>query len=1093
MSKATNKEKLPKREQSFKIKHVSKNKLIPIVGIGASAGGLEAFTEVLKSLPIDIGMTYVLIQHLDPTHESVLTGLLSRTTKMPVTEVKDSMPVEANHVYVIPPNSDMTITDGVLKLTPRNKDGKPHLPIDHFFRSLAASRKENAIGVILSGTASDGTLGLKVIKAEGGITFAQDETAKYQGMPKAAIDSGCVDFVLPPAEIANELSRITHHPYIHQLKNSQEQEALIEGEDDLKKIFLLLHKSTNVDFSHYKIATIKRRIMRRMLLHKLPKFADYVKYLKENSGESELLHQDLLINVTSFFRDPQTFKFLKDIAFPRIAKNRTQREPIRVWVPGCATGEEAYSIAISLSEYLGEASLNIPIQVFGSDLNKNAIEKARKGVYSKSDIQDITPQRLERFFVQSDGGYQIVKSIRDLCIFAPHNVFADPPFSRLDLISCCNLLIYLDSVLQEKLFHIFHYALRPKGFLMLGKSESVGNSSERFSQIDKKFKVYSRKEIATRGVIDFRLNSPQIDIGSTKDTKKIQEDLPTGFDIQRAVDSVLLNQYTPASVVINNDLEIIQFRGLTGDYLEPATGKASFNLMKMARNGLGFELRSAISKVRKNGKPFRKEGVQVKQNGKTSRVILEVLPLKASGDESYYLVLFQNATNRGNTLSNEQKVVSHKRTAKDREIEELKQELSQVHEDMRSVTEEQEATNEELQSASEEVLSSNEELQSINEELETSKEELESTNEELTTVNEELQNRNQQLTEVHHYAEAIIRTVQVPLLILDSDLRVKTANRAFYQTFQVSKEDTEGNFIFDLGKGQWNIPALRTLLNEILPKDNVFDDYEVEHTFPTIGHKIMLLNARKFYKDGNNILLAIDDITERKSYEDQKDEFTGIVSHELKTPITTMKAFTQILQKRISQSGDKKDAYLLSNINTQADRLTNLINDLLNVSKIGAGKLSLDKKRFDLDSLVKKVVVDFQYTIESHSIIKEGDIKEMVYGDESRIEQVISNLITNAVKYSPQANKVIITLQSDKQNAIVKVQDFGFGIAKKDQRRIFDRFYRTSDKEKNSVSGFGLGLYISCEIIKRHNGKIWVDSTKGKGSTFSFSVPLKEV
>jgi two-component system CheB/CheR fusion protein len=1085
-----NRAKISKSERSIKIKHLSQNKSIPIVGIGASAGGLEAFTKFLKSLPIDIGMTYVLIQHLDPTHESVLTGLLSRTTKMPVTEVQDSMPVEANHVYVIPPNFDMTVTDGVLKLTPRSKDGKLHLPIDHFLRSLAESQKENAIGVILSGTASDGMLGLKAIKAEGGITFAQDDTAKYQGMPKAAIDSGYVDFILPPAEIANELSRITHHPYIYQPKNLQEQEALIEGEDDLKKIFFILHKNTNVDFSHYKIATIMRRIMRRMLLHKLPKLADYVKYLEENSGESDLLHQDILINVTSFFRDPQTFKFLKDTTFSRIVKNRTQKEPIRVWVPGCATGEEAYSLAISLSEFLEEVSLNIPIQVFGSDLNKIAIEKARKGMYSKSDVQDINPKRLERFFVHSEGGYQIVKSIRDLCIFAPHNVFADPPFSRLDLISCCNLLIYLDSVLQDKLLHIFHYALKPEGFLMLGKSESVGNSSEHFSQVDKKFKVYSRKDTVMRSVIDFRLNFPQVDVGSTKDTKKIHEDIPTGHDIQRVVDSILLTQYIPASVVINNDLEIIQFRGSTGDYLEPATGKASFNLIKMARNGLGFELRSAISKVRKNGKPFRKEDVPVNQNGKVSRIIIEVLPLKASGDEPYYLVLFQNATNHGKTLSNE-KVVSHKRGVKDLEIEELKQELAQAHEDMRSVTEEQEATNEELQSASEEVLSSNEELQSINEELETSKEELESTNEELTTVNEELQNRNQQLTEVHQYAEAIIRTVQIPLLILDSNLRVKTANRAFYQTFQVSEEDTEGNFIFDLGKGQWNISALRKLLNEILPKDNVFDGYEVEHTFPSIGHKIMLLNARKFYKDGDNILLAIEDITERKSYEDQKDEFTGIVSHELKTPITTMKAFTQILQKRISQNGDKKDEYLLSNINSQADRLTNLINDLLNVSKIGAGKFSLDKKLFDLDKLVKKVVVDFQYTVDSHSIVKKGDIKELVYGDESRIEQVLSNLIANAIKYSPQENKVIINLQSDKQNAIIRVQDFGFGIAKKEQRRVFERFYRTSDKEKNSISGFGLGLYISSAIIKRHNGKIWVDSTKGKGSTFSFSVPLK--
>ncbi|MBA3723572.1 MAG: PAS domain-containing sensor histidine kinase [Candidatus Levybacteria bacterium] len=403
----------------------------------------------------------------------------------------------------------------------------------------------------------------------------------------------------------------------------------------------------------------------------------------------------------------------------------------------------------------------------------------------------------------------------------------------------------------------------------------------------------------------------------------------------------------------------------------------------------------------------------------------------------------------------------------------------------------QEATNEELQSANEEILSSNEELQSINEELETSKEELESTNEELLTVNEELQNRNAELTEARDYAQAIIRTVRSPLLILDKDLRVKTANRAFFQTFQVDEKNTEGNFIYDLGKGQWDIPALRKLLNEILPKNNVFDNYEVEHVFPSIGHKIMLLNARKFYKDGENILLAIEDITERKSYENQKDEFIGIASHELKTPITTMKAFAQILQKRLGQSGDKKDVYLLNNINSQADRLTNIINDLLDVNKIEAGKLELHKKKFDLDALVKKVVVDFQYTVDTHSIIKAGKINELVYGDESGIEQVLANLITNAIKYSPKADKVVLNILTDKRNAIVRVQDFGFGIAKNDQERIFERFYRTSDKEKNNVSGFGLGLYISSEIIKRHHGKLWVESMTGEGSTFIFLLPLK--
>ncbi len=1080
MSKANN-EKATKRQ-------------FPIVGIGASAGGLEAATQLLKALPTNLGMGFVLVQHLDPTHESILATLLSKATAMPVSEAKDETHVKPNHVYVIPHNKDMTIINGVLKLTTRSTGNKLHMPIDQFFRSLAESQKEKAIGVVLSGTASDGTLGLKAIKSAGGITFAQDETAKYQGMPKAAIASGYVDLVLSPTRIAEELTRMNNHPFLQQLKTSRDNRELPEDADGLAKIFSMLNRSSGIDFRHYKRATMQRRIRRRMLLNKIKTLKDYVEYLKENNGEIALLCDDLLINVTSFFREPQAFQFLQDTIFPRMVENRLDKDPIRIWVPGCATGEEVYSIAISLSEFLTDKSLNIPVQIFGTDVSKSVIEKARTGIYSQDEIVNISPERLTRFFEKTDGVYQISKSIRELCIFAPHNVFGDPPFSKLDLISCCNLLIYLDIGLQDKILRAFHYALKPAGFLILGKSEAVGSSPELFSQIDKKYKIYTKKGAATRGIVNFGIINPKLERQDASSSDVIVEDAVDSVDIQKEADTILLSHYTPASVVVSNDLEIIQFRGSTGEYLEPHQGKPSFNLIKMAKGGLGFELRSAISKVRKSGSPFRKENIPISQSPTIRHVTVEVLPLKAAATEPHYLVLFEDTkgVSQAEILPSEQKVTHSKRGAKDKRIAELEQELAQVREDMRSITEEQEATNEELQTANEEILSSNEELQSINEELETSKEELESTNEELVTVNEELQNRNEQLIEARDYAEAIIRTVQVPLLILDRDLRVKTTNRSFQQLFQVTEEETTRNFVYDLGNGQWNIPVLRKLLNEILPKNNAFDNYEIEHTFPSIGHKIMLLNARKFYKDGENILLAIEDITDRKDIEKQKDLFIGIASHELKTPITTMKGYAQILEKRLSLRGDSKDTYLIQNINKQTDRLTSLINDLLNTSKIQAGKLVLEKKKFDLDAVVAKAIVDFQYATETHQIIKEGEIKEQVYGDQSRIEQVLVNLITNAIKYSPNADKVIVRLATDKKNAIVSVQDFGFGITKKDQEKVFERFYRTGDKKEMNVAGFGLGLYIAAEIVKGHYGKIWVESTKGKGSTFYFTLPLKK-
>lgn len=1058
-----------------------------VVGIGASAGGLEAFTEFLKALPTTTGMAFVLIQHLDPNHESILTSLLAKTTTMPVKEVTDAIQVTPNHVYVIPPNSELTIKSGILNITPRREDGKLHLPINHFFTSLADDRKNNAIGIVLSGTASDGTLGLAAIKAKKGTTFAQDEeTAKFKGMPTAAIESGSVDFVLSPKNIALELSRISKQQYIHESKTNSIEESTQEENISLGKIFSLLKKNTGVDFHHYKHATIDRRIKRRMHLHKLNNLDGYAEYLQDNSGETDVLFKDLLINVTSFFRDPGSLLFFKEKVLPRLIENKSSKESLRVWVAGCATGEEAYSLAIVLTEYLRSKSLNIPIQIFGSDLSQSAIDKARKGLYTQNDLHDVSARRIKDFFIKVGNNYQVTDAIRDICIFAPHNVFKDPPFSRLDLISCCNLLIYVDTELQEKILRSFHYALKPSGHLVLGKSEGIGTSINLFTQIDRKYKLFMRKDTKSRGIVDFGSQSSQKN-NVKKESLNNEENLLVTIDIEKITDALLLRHHTPASVVIDSDLEIIQFRGSTDEYLSHTDGKASINLMKMAKGDLWLELRTAISKAKKSWKPYRKENIQLALKDKSKSITIEVDPLKTTEGDIYYLIIFEQ-TQSPLINSADSKKSSINKTRRNVQLE---QELIQTRADMRSITEEQEATNEELQSANEEILSSNEELQSINEELETSKEELESTNEELLTVNEELQTRNAELTEARDYAQAIIRTVHSPLLILDKNLRVRTANRAFFQTFQVDEKNTEGNFIYDLGKGQWDIPALRKLLNEILPKNNIFDNYEVEHSFPSIGHKIMLLNARKFYKDGENILLAIEDITERKNYENQKDEFIGITSHELKTPITTMKAFAQILQKRIGQSGDKRDVYLLKNINSQADRLTNIINDLLNVNKIEAGKLTLNKKKFDLDALIKKVVVDFQYTVETHTLIKEGSINELVYGDESSIEQVLTNLITNAIKYSSQADKVVLNILTDKRNAIVRVQDFGFGIAKNDQERIFERFYRTSDKEKNNVSGFGLGLYISSEIIKRHHGKLWVESTIGKGSTFIFLLPLK--
>jgi len=618
------------REERQQLRRAS----FPIVCVGASAGGLEAFTQLLKALPSRTGMAYVLVQHLDPTHESALAELLARATELPVRQVTDAMPVEPDRVYVIPPNVDMIISQGILRLTPRTETRGHHMPIDRFLRSLAADQGSNAIGVILSGTASDGTLGLAAIKGEGGITFAQDEkSAKYDGMPKSAIATGCVDFVLPPEAIAKELAKICEHPYVAHSRPSQITDLMPEGDPHLKTILLWLRMANKIDFSDYKPATVKRRILRRMTLHKIEKVKEYVHFLQHHPAEVEALYEDILIHVTSFFRDSGAFEAVKTEVFPTILKHRSPEEPIRIWVPGCSTGEETYSCAISLLEFLGDRRASIPIQLFGTDLSQTAIEKARAGTYPENIAADVSPERLQRFFAKVEGGYRIAKTIRDTCVFARQNLLQDPPFSRIDLISCRNVLIYLGLVLQKRVMPIFHYALRPRGFLMLGSSEGImGTASDLFELMDRKHKIYCRKSTASGLHFDFAASRYSFEAGNIASGKETQQ-REGGVhltDLHKEADRLLLTKYSPVAVVINDDMEVLESRGHVGLYLELAPGRASFNVLKMAREGLLFDLQSAINEAKKEkeGVPVRKENVQIERNGEVKDVNLEITAFK---------------------------------------------------------------------------------------------------------------------------------------------------------------------------------------------------------------------------------------------------------------------------------------------------------------------------------------------------------------------------------------------------------------------------------------------------------------------------------
>ncbi|MBV8674143.1 MAG: PAS domain-containing protein [Acidobacteriaceae bacterium] len=757
--------------------------VFPIVGIGASAGGLEAFVAFLRALSPNLGMAYIFIPHLDPSRESAFSQILARETSMPVHTVTNDLQVERNNVYVIPPNRELTVSESKLRLSRREEPRSPNTTVDVFFRSLATDQGSNAIGVVLSGTASDGTLGLTAIKGEGGITFAQDPaSAKYDGMPASAIASECVDFVMPPESIAEELARISQHPYVTG-PPMEPGDGTDRGVDMyMPQVFRLLRRVTKVDFSEYKPPTIGRRIQRRMALHKIEKLSDYVNLLHRDRAEVNALYQDLLINVTSFFRNPEAFDTLKQLVYPTILKNRNSALPIRIWVPGCSTGEETYSHAISLVEYLGEERTDVPIQIFGTDLSETAIARARAGLYKESIEADVSPVRLRRFFHKTESGYQISKTIRDLCIFSTQNVFSDPPFSRMDLVSCRNVMIYLSQSLQKRVIPIFHYALNPTGFLIIGSTEGLlGAGSELFEMADKKQKIYRKKLVSTPVTFGFSIGQADAEADGSEAAAppvKHPDTTKAPLELQREADRVLLARYTPPAVVINDQLEILQSRGRTGPFLELPTGKASLNLLKMARPGLLFELQSAIDEARKNGAESKRENIHIETNGGSKEVTVRVIPFKTPvQDRHSFLVVFEvpHPEPEGTAAPSESRkpLTVAEQSERDKQIAQLKQELAATKEYLQSIIETQEATNEELQSANEEIQSGNEELQSTNEELQTSKEELESANEELHTVNEEMQHRNELLAQLNNDLTNLLNSVNLPMLMVGADLSVR--------------------------------------------------------------------------------------------------------------------------------------------------------------------------------------------------------------------------------------------------------------------------------------------------------------------------------
>lgn len=837
------------------------DRIFPIVGIGASAGGLQAFTQLLSSLPINPGMGFVLFPHLAPKYESHLTEILSRTTKLPIRAVRGGEMVLPDRVYIVPPNREMVIKGGVLRL--RAKSGRRN-PIDGFFSSLAKDQGDRAIGVLLSGEGSDGTKGLQAIKAGGGVTFAQDEkTAMHLRMPQSAAQSGCVDFVLSPVEIAKRLGYRRDSAGPCRARIVKPGWPATHRDESLKRVLSLLEASKGVEFDLYKKSMLLRRILRRMALRRIVHLESYVGELEKDPVELEALYRDVLISVTSFFREPDTFRVLKSKVYPQFLKRGLSR-PIRIWIPGCAAGQEAYSHAINLIEFLDTRAADIPFQIFATDVNASAIIKARVGLFPKEIQSEMPPGRLRRFFIETADGYQIAPAIRERCVFARQNLVQDPPFSNMDLISCRNLLIYLGPILQEKALRIFHYSLRPGGVLMLGRSETVGDMSEKFSPLDAKRKLYSKRTSSSQTGLDVVVPSRLSETGPVPVGE--QGDLAAdslnvdAADHQGGLADILPARFFPNGVIVNGDLEILQFLGDTTAYLRPMPGKPSLNLRRMASGELLLELRAAIYMAKKSGSMVRKVAAPSRPTARRGRVQFEVIPMTASRfHKNHFLVLFEEAApaepdkvggRQARFGSNNARVVQ------------LKEDLAVSDEHLKSIIAEQESTNSQLKSANEELLSGNEELQSINEEFETAKEELESTNEELIASNEEVRQGNESLRRTNNDLTNLLANADIPIILLGPDMNIRLLTPAAERELRIPRAEVGRSIL--RSRLLSHVPELEGMLRKVIRTADV-EGRQVRHNGR--WYHLWIRPYRTEVGEAEGTVLALFDIDESKRTE----------------------------------------------------------------------------------------------------------------------------------------------------------------------------------------------------------------------------------
>jgi two-component system CheB/CheR fusion protein len=1070
----------------------------PVVGIGASAGGLKAIRRFFDHVPAESGMAFVVIVHLDPDHKSQMGELIQSHTSMRVTQPEKSVRLEPNHVYVIPPDKNLSLNDGHIRLTPRRKTAGLRAPIDLFFETLAKTRGRHAVAVVLSGTGRDGTHGIRTVREEGGVTMAQSpQEAEHPEMPQSAISTGQVDFILPVAELAAEAVRINpadraQLPVAHEEMHESDRAKL-------SAILGNLRMKTGHDFSGYKRATLLRRLERRMQFTQSETLSEYLDLLRSSPDETTALFNDLCITVTSFFRDPTAFAALERIVIPKLVEKHDLVDGIRVWVTGCSTGEEAYSVAMLLREHVEDMDDPPDIQIFATDIHEKSFTFAREGLYPDTIAGDVPEARLRRFFTREPGGYRVKKEIRELVLFATHDLLSDPPFMRLDLVTCRNLLIYLGPDAKRRAMSVFHFGLRNGGFLFLGTSETPDVTPKLFASVDKKERIYQSLDTPRRlyggGAIFRGLRQRNSGSEDQRDASAQSSRLPSALHQQ------LIEAYSSPSLVVNSDGEIIHLSGRAGDYLTQEGGEPTHTLVDLVPPKLRARFNGLLSGALGRGKQGEARGARFPLDGKDRVVDVLVKPMTMGPSGRFALVVFEEQGTKAAAPA--APVKGPRRRPRNIDASDTYRELEETRKQLRATVEEYDAALEEAKAANEELQSINEEQKATSEELETSREELQSLNEELRTVNQEFRNQNEQLAQVNSDLENLIDSTEIGTIFLDRELNVRRFTPAVAELF---------NFVqADVGRPVFHVT------NRLRYPELSDDLHAVIKSLARIEREVIADDGRWFmtrispYRSADDriegVVLTLFDTTDRKRIEVErelllhdaqtasiaKSDFVGVMSHEFRTPLNAIVGYAGIMEAGAVGEVTEDQRLYLARIAASATNLTHMIDDTMESVRMETGAEKVDSMPIDLTALVREVCSGVDPLARKRSLDLRLDVPENVAiaSDPTKVRQILYNLLANAIRYTDKGT-IDVSVRVEGEQVVICVADTGIGISSEHYEKIFERFWQVDQTTTRIRGGTGLGLMVSRGLARLLGGDITVTSELGRGSVFRLTLPSGE-